>query len=236
MKEYDNGTFKQFHVDNGKLEDIETGEKIENILNKDSALNVAFEVSNEMKTIPSALSRSKVSCVYGTNYVVSSYIPKNIFCGSKKFEGLRKVKKEFINGFLISSSSFWNQSLLLDNVNWQRQLRLLNFSEFVFTFIFLPKKASVDLMLIIETQLVRRLPKNCFCMMHAWSQRFSMSFGDEAVDAAAYVRPQPMEELRFSQYLREDSSEGLPVLRKISQKEEVLVIQIDYGMFKPFLL
>ena len=63
-----------------------------------------------------------------------------------------------------------------------------------------------------------------------------MSFGDEAVDAAAYVRPQPMEELRFSQYLREDSSEGLPVLRKISQKEEVLVIQIDYGMFKPFLL
>ena len=236
IKEYDNGSFKQFHVNNKKLEDVENGDEINKLLVTDAAFNVVFEVTNEMKTNVSALSNSKVSCVYGTNYVISSHIPKTVFSGSKKFEGLRKVKKEFINGFLISGSRFWNQSLLLDNVNWQKQLRSLNFSEYVFTFIFVPKKASADLMLIIDTQLVRRLPKSCFCMMTAWSQRFSTSFGDEAVDRAAYVRPQPMEELRFSQYLREDSNEGLPILRKILQKEEILVIQIDYGVFKPFLL
>ena len=236
MKEYDNGSFKQFHVDDKKLEYVESGDAINKLLFNSSAFNVVFEVTNEMKTNVSALSKSKVSCVYGTNYVISSHIPKTVFAGSKKFEGLRKVKKEFINGFLFSGSRFWNQSLLLDNVNWQKQLRLLNFSPYVFTFIFVPKKASADLMLIIETQLIRRLPDGCFCMMIAWSQRFSTSFGDEAVDSAAYVRPQPMEELRFSQYLREDSNEGLPVLRKISPKEEILVIQIDYGIFKPFLL
>ena len=197
-----------------------------------------FEVTNEMKSNVSALSSSKVSCVYGTNYVISSHIPRAVFSGSKKFEGLRKVKREFLNGFLISSSSshFWTQSLLLDNVNWQRQLRLINCSEFVFTFIFVPKKVVADLMLIIDTQLVRRLPQGCYCIMPAWSHRFSTSFGDETIDRAAYARPQPLEELRFSEYLREDSTEGLPVLKKISQKEEILVIQIDYGVFKPFLL
>merc|ERR1712083_101637 len=187
-----------FHIDNKKLADVEQGEEINRMLSKDSAFNVVFEVTNEMKTNVSALSCSKVSCVYGTNYVISSHIPKAVFSGSKKFEGLRKVKKEFINGFLISGSGshFWNQSLLLDNVNWQRQLRNLNFSEFVYTFIFVPKKASADLMLIIDTQLVRRLPQGCYCVMLAWSQRFSTSFGDETIDRSAYTRPQPLEELR----------------------------------------
>jgi len=238
LKEYDNGTFKQFHVDNRKLEDVEKGEEIHKTLNKNSAFNVVFEVTNEMKSSASALSSSKVSCVYGTNYVISSHIPRTVFSGSRKFEGLRKVKREFINGFLISSSAsnFWTQSLLLDNVSWQKQLRLINYSEFVFTFIFVPKKASADLMLIIDTQLVRRLPQGCYCVMPAWSHRFSTSFGEETIDRAAYARPQPLEELRFSEYLREDSTEGLPVLKKISQREEILVIQIDYGVFKPFLL
>ena len=63
IKEYDNGSFKQFHVNNKKLEDVENGDDINKLLVTDAAFNVVFEVTNEMKTNVSALSNSKVSCV-----------------------------------------------------------------------------------------------------------------------------------------------------------------------------
>ena len=236
LREYDNATFRQLHIEDRKLENVEDGETIRKKLSSDSAFTLIFEVPNEMKNNPSALSQAMCSSAFGTNYVINCDVPKEVFGGGKKFEGLRKMKREFINGFLFSGPSFWSQSLLLDNINWQRQLRLLNYSEYVYTFIFVPKKASADMLLILETQLVMRLPSDCFCIFLAWGSRFSTSFKGERNERRTnrYSRPQLLEELNFAEFLRQDSTEELPVLRKISPKEEILVIQIDYGIFKPF--
>ena len=127
----------------------------------------------------------------------------------------------------MSGSHLRSQSLLVDNVSWQQQLQRLNFSNFIFTFIYLHKKASVDLRMIIETQLIPRLQKGSFCVINCCNQRFSTSFGDQQRNGSVYQRPQPIEELRFSEFLRQDSVTDLPVLRKISAKEEALVIQLD---------
>ena len=45
--------------------------------------------------------------------------------------------------------------------------------------------------------------------------------------AASYGRPQPAEQLSFSPHLPPAGGEGVPVLRRISAKEEALVIQLQ---------
>ena len=130
----------------------------------------------------------------------------------------------------MSGSHLCTKSVMLDNVGWQSQIQNLNLSgsSSVFSFIFLHKKASVDLRLIIDTQLLNRLPPTCFCVINVCNQRFSTSFGDQKRNGSVYSRPQPFEELQFSDLIRQEScSDVLPVLRKISAKEEALVIQLD---------
>ena len=136
----------------------------------------------------------------------------------------------------MSGPHLMSQSLLLDNVSWQPQLHKLNFTSDTFTFIYLHKKASVDLRMIIETQLIPRLRKRRFCVINCCNQRFSTSFGDQERNESVYRRPQPIEELRFSEFLRQDSETDLPVLRKISAKEEALVIQLDLTQIYSFSL
>ena len=127
----------------------------------------------------------------------------------------------------MSGEELWTQSTLVDNVSWQNQISILNFADKIFTFIYLHKKASVDLRLIIESQLIPRLPRDCYCVINCCNQRFSTTFGDKERTVSSYKRPQPLEEIRFSEYLRQELTEGLPLLRTISAKEEALVMQFD---------
>ena len=119
----------------------------------------------------------------------------------------------------MSGNQVGSQSFLLNNVDWQSQLSRLNYSGKVFTFIFLHKKASADLRLIIESQLIRNLPKETFCIINCCNQRFATSFGDEQRKESVYRRP--LETFCLSE------NETLQPLRKISAKEEVLVIQLE---------
>ena len=67
--------------------------------------------------------------------------------------------------------------MLLDNVGWQQQLASLSAADSVFTFIFLHKKASADLRLILESQLLRRLPPGRYCILNCCNHRLATAFG-----------------------------------------------------------
>ena len=122
----------------------------------------------------------------------------------------------------MSGDHLPTQSYLLDNVSWQHQLHRLDYSNKTFSFIFLHKKASADLRLIVESQLIRNLPKETFCVINCCNQRFSTSFGDqERHESVAYQRPQPSETFSIM------TNGPPPLLRKLSAKEEVLVLQLQ---------
>ena len=95
-KEYDNGSCKSYHVINRIAEETSNGEKITRLMSTEPGFCMSFEVSNEMKTTESCFSKSKLSCVYGTNFVYHSHIPTEIYKTGKKLEGLRKIKKVLI--------------------------------------------------------------------------------------------------------------------------------------------
>ena len=92
--------------------------------------------------------------------------------------------------------------MILDNVSWQQQLTSINTSPDFFTFIFLHKKAGADLRLIVESQLVRRLPGGAFCLLNCCSPRFSTSFQGRQPASSEYNRPQPLELVRIQEFVR----------------------------------
>ena len=110
--------------------------------------------------------------------------------------------QEFLNGFLLTGPNVRSNSVILDNVTWQQQMETIRPGREFFTFIFLHKKAGADLRLIIESQLVRRLPTSGYCILNCSSPRFSTSFEGKRPHTSAYVRPQPTEEVRFGDLLR----------------------------------
>ena len=197
-KEYENGSCKMYHLSEGKAEDVEGAE-----VHQGESLCFNFEVTAEMRGRPSSFSLSPSRPACGTNFVLQSYIPPQVFRGRpRRIEGLQKVRKEFLNGFLVSGRNVRCNSLILDNVTWQVQLQQVQTGPDFFTFIFLHKKAGADLRLIVESQLVRRLPDTGHCIVNCCSQRFSTSFQGGRPRSSAYTRPQPAEEMRFTNLSR----------------------------------
>ena len=78
------------HVSKGQAKDVES---VPDLLNQSTGICLCFEVTNEMKANQSCFSQSVLPSVYGTNFVLHSHIPKQIFKTGKKMEGLRKIKK-----------------------------------------------------------------------------------------------------------------------------------------------
>ena len=77
----------------------------------------------------------------------------------------------------MSGPGLQPRSVLVDNVGWQQQLASLSAADSVFTLIFLHKKASADLRLILETQLVRLLPPGRYCLLNCCNHRLATAFG-----------------------------------------------------------
>lgn len=196
-----------FHIEAGEAEDIEGGKRVAGLLSGArggrGGLCVNLELTNEMREKQNCFSSSGLRPACGINYVVHSHIPREVFRSkARRIEGLQKIKKEFINGFLLTGPNVESNSLILDNVSWQQQLTTINPSADFFTFIFLHKKAGADLRLIVESQVVRRLPSEGFCLLNCCSPRFSTSFQGRHPGTSEYNRPQPLEQLRIQEFVR----------------------------------
>ena len=92
-KEYQNGSCKMYHVSDGEAEDVE-GEGVCRLGSQAQSLCVNFEVTNEMRGRPSLFSVSRARPACGTNYVLQSHLPAQIFRSkNRRIEGLQKIKK-----------------------------------------------------------------------------------------------------------------------------------------------
>ena len=94
-KEYQNGSCKMFHIEDGEAEDIEGGKRVAGVLSgARGGLCVNFELTNEMREKPNCFSSSGLRTACGTNYVVHSHIPRQVFRSKAgRIEGLQKIKK-----------------------------------------------------------------------------------------------------------------------------------------------
>ena len=95
-REYENGSCKMFHIEDGEAEDIEGGERrVTRLLSgAGGGLCVNFELTNEMREKPNCFSSSALRAACGTNYVVHSHIPRQVFRSkARRIEGLQKIKK-----------------------------------------------------------------------------------------------------------------------------------------------
>ena len=92
-KEYQNGSCKMYHVSDGEAKDVE-GEGVCRLVSQAQSLCVNFEVTNEMRGRPSLFSVSRARPACGTNYVLQSHLPAQIFRSrNRRIEGLQKIKK-----------------------------------------------------------------------------------------------------------------------------------------------
>ena len=97
-KEYQNGCCKMFHIEDGEAEDIEGGKRVSGLLSGGrggrGGLCVNFELTGEMRENINCFSSSALRTACGTNYVVHSHIPRQVFRSkARRIEGLQKIKK-----------------------------------------------------------------------------------------------------------------------------------------------
>ena len=85
-----------YHLSQGEAEDVEDGPGVSRLLSlaPSQSLCVNLEVTREMRGRRSYFSRSEGRPVCGTNYVVHSHLPREIFTSkTRRIEGIHKVKK-----------------------------------------------------------------------------------------------------------------------------------------------
>ena len=84
-----------FHIEDGEAEDIEGGERVARLLSGTrGGLCVNLELTNEMREKTNCFSSSGLRTACGTNYVVHSHIPSQVFRSkARRIEGLHKIKK-----------------------------------------------------------------------------------------------------------------------------------------------
>ena len=63
------------------------------LTSNDAGFCVSFEVSKEMGSQTSFFSQCKSPCVFGTNFVVDSFIPQFLQRKQEKIDGIKKLKK-----------------------------------------------------------------------------------------------------------------------------------------------
>jgi hypothetical protein len=74
------------------------------------SLVTVFEVTSEMTDRAFPLAGS-VIC--GTNFVTSSFIPVGEYPKREKWEGMNRIKRESINGFVLQWSQDWTEETVL---------------------------------------------------------------------------------------------------------------------------
>jgi hypothetical protein len=68
------------------------------------SLAVVFEVTSEMADRAFPLTGSTIC---GSNFVTSSFLPPNEYPARPKMEGINRIKRESVNGFILN----WKQDL-----------------------------------------------------------------------------------------------------------------------------
>ena len=207
-REQEDGQWRQVILTSGGGErDVEAGEEMDRELAGDTSLVVVLEVTQEMKTRPSAFSRAKATSVYGTNYVTSSLVPAQYSSSTTALQPLtpHRVRRELVNGFLLRGQEGLARQLVVHLDNWRTQVEELEVGEGVFSLVVVPRKVVGEMRRVVEEEVVGRLPVGRRAVVAGWGERLSTAWRGE---------------------------EGEEVLRKIDKKQEVLVIQIDLGLLE----